>query len=208
MNQALDMLMAAPAILFGLTVHEFSHALVADRLGDSTAREMGRLTLNPLRHLDFVGTVALFLFRFGWAKPVPIDPRNFRHPTRDMALSSLAGPAANLVVAVVTGLMLRGLVLAGASGFVTELAMYFVLFNLILCFFNLIPIPPLDGSRLLAYFLPESLAESYAQLERYGFLILIGVIMVGSLTRVPILWMVIGPLVRVMSWLIVGYPVV
>lgn len=208
MNQVLDMLMAAPAILFGLTAHEFSHALVADRLGDSTAREMGRLTLNPLKHLDFVGTVALFLFRFGWAKPVPIDPRNFRHPTRDMALSSLAGPAANLVIAVGAGLILRGLTLAGVHGFVTELATYFVLFNLILCFFNLIPIPPLDGSRLVAYFLPAGLAESYAQLERYGFMILIGIIMVGSLTRVPILWAVIGPLVRVTSWLIVGYPVV
>ncbi|MEO0085324.1 MAG: site-2 protease family protein [candidate division WOR-3 bacterium] len=208
MNQLLDMLMAAPAILFGLTVHEFSHALVADRLGDPTARDLGRLTLNPLKHLDFMGTVALFLFRFGWAKPVPIDPRNFRHPTRDMALSSLAGPAANLVIAIAAGLILRLLTLVGVGGFVTELATYFVLFNLILCFFNLIPIPPLDGSRLVSYFLPASMAEGYAQFEQYGFMILIGVIMVGSLTRIPILWMVIGPLVRVSSWLIVGRPVV
>uniref|UniRef100_A0A7C4CC67 Site-2 protease family protein n=1 Tax=candidate division WOR-3 bacterium TaxID=2052148 RepID=A0A7C4CC67_UNCW3 len=208
MTQALDMLMAAPAILFGLTVHEFSHALVADRLGDPTARSLGRLTLNPLKHLDFIGTLALFFFRFGWAKPVPIDPRNFRHPTRDMALSSLAGPAANLLIAVVAGLVLRVLTASGVGGFFAELATYFVLFNLILCFFNLIPIPPLDGSRFVSYLLPAELAAGYARLEQFGFMILIGVIMVGSLTGVPILWMAIGPLVRATSWLIVGYPVV
>ncbi len=203
-----SILLSAPAILFGLTIHEFSHGYVAWRLGDPTARMMGRLTLNPLKHLDPIGTIALFLFRFGWAKPVPIDPRNFRHPTRDMAISSMAGPAANLLTAAVSGLILRVLILFHVGGFVAILASYFVLFNLILCFFNLIPIPPLDGSRLLYHLLPPNLAAGYARLERYGFLILIGIILVGELTGVSLLSLYITPLLRLFSLLFVGRMIV
>jgi len=202
------LILSAPAILFGLTIHEFSHGWVAWQLGDPTAKMMGRLTLNPLKHLDPIGTIALFLFRFGWAKPVPIDPRNFRHPTRDMAISSLAGPGANLLTAAVAGLILRLLFLFHVGGFFTTLIMYFVLFNLILCFFNLIPIPPLDGSRLVYHLLPPHLAAGYARLERYGFIILIGVIMLGQLTRVNLLWLYMDPLLRVFSLLFVGRPIV
>jgi len=198
--------LAAPAILFGLTIHEFSHGWVAWRLGDPTARTLGRLTLNPLKHLDPVGTVALFLFRFGWAKPVPIDPRNFRHPARDMALSSLAGPGANFLTAAAAGLVIRILLLFDVSGFALTVAEYFLFFNLILCFFNLIPIPPLDGSRLLYYFLPTGLAAGYARLERYGFMILIGVIFIGQLTGISILWLYMTPLIRFFSWLFAGTP--
>lgn len=201
-------ILSAPAILFGLTIHEFSHGWVAWQLGDPTAKMMGRLTLNPLKHLDPIGTVALFLFRFGWAKPVPIDPRNFRHPTRDMAIASLAGPAANLLTAAVSGLVLRMLDLFHVSGFAWTLTSYFVLFNLILCFFNLIPIPPLDGSRLLYHLLPPNLAAGYARLERYGFLILIGIILVGEMTGVSLLSLYITPLLRVFSLLFVGRMIV
>ena len=201
-------ILSAPAILFGLTIHEFSHGWVAWRLGDPTAKMLGRLTLNPLKHLDPIGTIALFLFRFGWAKPVPIDPRNFQHPTRDMAISSLAGPAANLLTAAVSGLILRVLILFHVGGFLATLAMYFVLFNLILCFFNLIPIPPLDGSRLLYHLLPPNLAAGYARLERYGFIILMAVIFLGQLTSVNLLWIYMGPLLKVFSWLFVGRPIV
>jgi len=197
-------ILSAPAILFGLTIHEFCHGFVAWRLGDPTARNRGRLTLNPLKHLDPIGTIALFLFRFGWARPVPIDPRYFRHPDRDMALSSLAGPAANLATAAVSGLILRLLLLAGVSGFFLQITSYFVLFNLILCFFNLIPIPPLDGSRLVYYFLPDRLAAAYARLERYGFLILIGIIFVGQLTGISLIWWYMAPLVRLFSLLFAG----
>jgi Zn-dependent protease len=202
------LILSAPAILFGLTIHEFSHGWVAWQLGDPTAKMMGRLTLNPLKHLDPIGTIALFLFRFGWAKPVPIDPRNFRHPTRDMAISGLAGPAANLLTAGLSGLILRVLILFHVGGFIATLASYFVLFNLILCFFNLIPIPPLDGSRLLYHLLPPNLAAGYARLERYGFIILIAIIFLGQLTKVNLLWMYMGPLLRVFSWLFVGRPIV
>jgi len=202
------LILSAPAILFGLTIHEFSHGWVAWHLGDPTAKMLGRLTLNPLKHLDPIGTIALFLFRFGWAKPVPIDPRNFRHPTRDMAISSLAGPAANLVTAAVSGVILRVLIMFRVGGFVTTLTMYFVLFNLILCFFNLIPIPPLDGSRLVYHLLPPDLAAGYARLERYGFIILIGIILLGQLTRVNLLWLYMDPLLRIFSLLFVGRPMV
>jgi len=201
-------ILSAPAILFGLTIHEFSHGYVAWRLGDPTAKMMGRLTLNPLKHLDPIGTIALFIFRFGWAKPVPIDSRNFRHPTRDMAIASLAGPAANLLTAAVSGLVLRMLDLFHVSGFAWTLTSYFVLFNLILCFFNLIPIPPLDGSRLLYHLLPPNLAAGYARLERYGFLILIGIILVGEMTGVSLLSLYITPLLRVFSLLFVGRMIV
>jgi Zn-dependent protease len=203
-----SIILSAPAILFGLTIHEFSHGYVAWRLGDPTAKMMGRLTLNPLKHLDPIGTIALFLFRFGWAKPVPIDPRNFRHPTRDMAISSLAGPAANLLTAAVAGLILRMLIAFHVGGFVATLISYFVLFNLILCFFNLIPIPPLDGSRLLYHLLPPNLAAGYARLERYGFIILIAIILAGNLTGVSLLSLYITPLLRIFSLLFVGRPMV
>ncbi len=204
-----QVLLSTPAILFGLTVHEFSHGWVAARLGDPTARMMGRLTLNPLKHLDPIGTIALFLFRFGWAKPVPINPANFRHPTRDMAISSLAGPGANLVTAAVAGIIMRVLLMFGISGFPLIVVQYFVLFNLILCFFNLIPIPPLDGSRLVYYFLSDrpNLAAGYARLERYGFMILLAIIFIGNLTGVSILWLYMSPLIRFFSFIFVGRPI-
>jgi Zn-dependent protease len=201
------LVLSAPAILFGLTIHESAHAWVAWRLGDPTAKMLGRLTLNPLKHLDPIGTIALFLFRFGWAKPVPIDPSYFRHPTRDFALAALAGPVANLLTAAVSGLLIRLLIIVGVTGFPILILTYFVLFNLILCFFNLIPIPPLDGSRLVYYFLPPDLAAKYARLERYGFMILIGIIMLGRLTGFSILWLYLAPLVRFFSIVFAGHPV-
>ena len=202
------LVLSAPAILFGLTIHEFSHGWVAWRLGDPTARSQGRLTLNPLKHLDPIGTVFLFLFRFGWAKPVPIDPTYFRHPDRDMAISSLAGPASNLLTAGIAGLIVRLMTLLGVSGFPVALFDFFVLFNLILCFFNLIPIPPLDGSRLVYYFLPAHLATGYARLERYGFMILIGLIFVGRLLGFSLVWAVLGPPVRLFSSLFSGHSLI
>jgi Zn-dependent protease len=201
-----SLILSAPAILFGLTIHEFSHGYVAWRLGDPTAKAMGRLTLNPLKHLDPFGTIALFLFRFGWAKPVPINPSYFRNPTRDMALSSLAGPASNLLTAAVAGAIIRILDLVGVSGFFWMLAMYFVVFNIILCFFNLIPIPPLDGSRLVYYFLPPELASRYAQLERYGFVLLIGIIFIGQMTGVSLFSLYLSPMLKFFGMVFAGRP--
>jgi Zn-dependent protease len=202
-----SLVLSAPAILFGLTIHEFSHGYVAWLLGDPTARDRGRLTLNPLKHLDPIGTIALFLFRFGWARPVPIDPTYFRHPTRDMAISSLAGPAANLLTAAVAGAVVRVLAFTHVTGFFWLLANYFVLFNLILCFFNLIPIPPLDGSRLVYHLLPPHLARGYAQLERYGFLVLVGLMMIGEFTGVSIFSLYMQPLLRIFSLVFAGHAI-
>jgi Zn-dependent protease len=199
-----SILLSAPAILFGLTIHEFAHGWVAYRLGDPTAKQMGRLTLNPIKHLDPIGTIALFLFRFGWARPVPIDPTYFRHPTRDMAISSLAGPAANFITALLSGLVFRLLVLLRVGGFVQLLLGYFVMFNIILCFFNLIPIPPLDGSRLVYYFLPPNLAAGYARLERYGFLLLMGIIFIGQFTGFSLFTLYLAPLVNLFGRLFTG----
>jgi Zn-dependent protease len=201
-----SIILSAPAILFALTIHEFSHGYVAWRLGDPTAKMMGRLTLNPLKHLDPIGTIALFLFGFGWAKPVPIDPRNFQHPTRDMAISSLAGPAANLLTAAVSGLVLRAFYLFPVGEFALRITWPFLVFNLVLCFFNLLPIPPLDGSRLLYHLLPPNLAAGFARLERYGFIILIGIMLVSDLAGIPLLQLYITPLIRVFSLLFVGRP--
>lgn len=195
---------SAPAILFGLTIHEFSHGYVAWRLGDPTARSLGRLTLNPLKHLDPIGTAALFLFHFGWAKPVPIDPGYFRYPTRDLALSSLAGPAANFLTALGAGLVNRLFSLLNVTGFPMLLVTQFVFYNLVLCFFNLLPIPPLDGSRLVYYFLPPELAARYASLERYGFILLLGLIFFGQIAGVSLLWLYLAPLVRTFSLLFAG----
>ncbi len=173
--------LSLPAILFGLTIHEFSHGYVALLLGDPTARAAGRLTLNPLKHLDPIGTLLLILpwVRFGWAKPVPINPDNFRSPLRDLAISALAGPLANFLVAVVAGLLVRLFILTGRTGFWLNLGNSFVFYNLVLAFFNLIPIPPLDGSRLIYYLLPARYASRLSELERFGFLSLLLIFVIG-----------------------------
>lgn len=200
-----SILLSAPAILFGLTIHEYAHGLVALKLGDPTAKYAGRLTLNPLSHLDPIGTICLFLFRFGWAKPVPINPIYFKDPKRDILLSSLAGPGANFLVAIGFGLILRLLYATSITNdFILIILRMFVFFNLILAVFNLIPIPPLDGSKILYYLLPQSMAQSYAQIERYGMFILMGIIILGSITNVSIFGSFLFPIVRFFSNIIVG----
>jgi len=197
-----EFFLSVPPILFGLTIHEFSHGYAALILGDPTAKAQGRLTLNPLRHLDPIGTLLLLLpwTRFGWAKPVPINPGNFRHPLRDLAISSLAGPLANFLIALVSGLIVRFFLLSGVSGFAIRLANYFVLYNLILCFFNLIPIPPLDGSRLLYYILPSNVAVWFGRLEQYSFLGMVMIFVLG----VPLFRLVILPLIFPTARLLTG----
>ncbi len=140
------------AIVIALTVHEFAHALVGRWRGDDTAERMGRLTLNPLAHIDILGLVMLLIVGFGWAKPVPFDPRNLRHPLGDGLLIALAGPFANLVLAALAALAFRGLLGAGVLGLDTLLATFLVLLvfvDLLLLFFNIIPVYPLDGSKVL-----------------------------------------------------------
>lgn len=164
------------AILVAITVHEFAHAWTSDRLGDPTARLQGRVSLNPLAHLDPLGTLMLVLFRFGWGKPVPFDPFNLRNPRRDAALISFAGPAADLILAVILSVLIRlGHVFLGPAAAILQLVLTpFITLAVILAIFNLIPIHPLDGGKVLVGLLPEKLAYQWDEfLNRYGFIIIL-----------------------------------
>ena len=172
-------------LVIGFTVHEFSHAFTAHMQGDNTARRMGRLTFNPVKHIDLLGFLLLLVVGFGWAKPVQVDPYNLRGGRLGMSLVAFAGPLSNFVLAFILGLVFRFDLLPvvfqarGISG-VEEIlgfaAFLAIFFNLILGIFNLIPLPPLDGSKVLGGLLPRSLYEPYLQFERYGWIPLIGLI--------------------------------
>lgn len=177
MDQLLSLLFIAPSLIIGLTFHEFMHGYVADKLGDPTPRHAGRITLNPLKHLDLVGSIMLFIMRFGWAKPVPVNPVYFRNPRQDMMWVALAGPGANLFIAVILAILLKA-TFGIVPVLLTQMLYTTVQINIILALFNLIPIPPLDGSKVLARFLPESMMPGYHKLEQMGFVLLILIIFV------------------------------
>ena len=177
------LLLTIPALLWALCFHEFCHGFAAKMVGDPTAERMGRLSLNPLDHLDIVGTLMLLFVGFGWAKPVPINPRYFKHPRRDTIIVSLAGAAGNVLSAIVVVLFLRlcgnwWIRLTGQAGIIVCAQM--VSINMGLAAFNLIPIPPLDGSKILQAFLPYRYLRYYAWLEQYGMLILLALLMTGA----------------------------
>ena len=176
------LLLTLPAVLWAISFHEFCHGYAAKLVGDPTAERSGRLSLNPLDHFDLVGTLMLLLVGFGWAKPVPINTRYFRHPRRDLVIVSLAGIVGNILTAVVCVLFLRFLGepwyrLAGRAGITVLIQM--IVINVGLAAFNLIPIPPLDGSRVLEAFLPFRFLRYYYWLERYGMIILLILLLTG-----------------------------
>ena len=202
-TQIIEIILSLIAVFTAIVLHEVAHGYVAYRLGDPTAKAHGRLTLNPLAHVDLIGTilVPVFLvivnspFLIGWAKPVPINPGYFRNPFKGMLYVALAGPGTNVILALATVIIGRVALLAFsptyflyATGFGANLARaiffllgMFVVYNVILAVFNMIPIPPLDGSRILTYFLPPEGRRVMLVMERYGFIILIAIIYLGGL---------------------------
>ncbi len=190
----LGLLFKIPALLLAVTVHELAHGLVADRLGDPTARLQGRLTLNPIPHIDPLGALAFIIAGFGWAKPVPVNAYNLRHPIRDMALIAAAGPVSNFALAfagIVAFRLLQPMtVLPAVVEPLVAVLSYVFLYNLGLGVFNLIPLPPLDGGHFLPYFLPRASWGALHKLEQYGPIILIVAVMSGA-TRY-----VVGPTLR------------
>jgi Zn-dependent protease len=183
-----SLVLKIPALLLAVTIHEVAHGWVADRLGDPTARLSGRLTLNPLPHIDPIGALAFIIAGFGWAKPVPVNARNLRHPVRDMAVVGVAGPLSNFVVAFVARLALEMAERLLDSPFLAlpliGVLRWTYLFNLALGIFNLIPIPPLDGGHFLPYLLPRGSWALLRQIEQFGPVILLLLVISGWIGRI------------------------
>lgn len=182
MSQIMLLIFFLSILLFSITFHEYCHAWAADKLGDPTAKELGRLTINPLAHIDPFGTVILPLtlfflsggsFTIGWAKPVPINPNQFKNPKKDLKWIGASGPLANLILATLLALLVH----LGFPG--KDLLLLGIFINLLLAVFNLLPIPPLDGSRIVASFLPPQTALNYLKIEPYGFFIVIALVYLG-----------------------------
>ena len=203
--QALILLI--PTLIFALSFHEYAHAWMANRLGDNTAARMGRLTLNPMAHLDPMGSMMILFVGFGWAKPVPVDPRFLGNPRTDMMKVAAAGPLANFILAFCGGMILRSL---NGSGLLNEalliMLLYFIQINIALAVFNLIPIAPLDGSQIFSGYLARTNPDLAWKIQTYGPQVLFGVILLGYLTGFSIIWMIMRPFVSFFMLLFAGIP--
>ena len=212
-NQSIQMfsLLALP-LLLALTLHELAHGWVAEKLGDGTARDAGRLTMNPLKHLDLMGTLVFVVTQLvGWAKPVPVDPRNFRNPKKDMAIVAAAGPLVNIIIAIVSAILLRlqepavGLILNYQFNDLLYVVLPFfyminisVRINVALAIFNIIPIPPLDGGRVLAGVLSHEQVIKFSKIEPYGFIIIVVLLMSGIIGKA------VFPIIMTITKLLLG----
>ncbi len=193
-----NLLITIPAILYALTIHEYFHGWTANKFGDPTARLQGRLTLNPLAHIDILGALCFVFANFGWGKPVPINPYNFKNPRRDNVLVSFAGPASNFVSAFLFGVIFQLLrnatfIPLNVSTNLFNLLLSGIMMNLSLAIFNMIPLFPLDGSHILEGLLPPAMARKYKEIERYSPFILLGLIIMGNYGGISIFSMVLGP---------------
>ena len=191
--------------MFALSFHEFAHAWMAEKCGDNTAARMGRLTLNPMAHLDMMGSLMILFVGFGWAKPVPVDGSNLRNPRTDMMKVAAAGPVSNLLLAMVAGMVLRFM---NGTGLLTDsifiLLIYFTRINIALAVFNLIPVAPLDGSQIFSGYLMKTNPQLAWKIQSYGPQVLFGVILFGYFTGFSILWLVMEPFVSFFMLLFAG----
>lgn len=192
-NDPLTFILIAIPLLYAIIFHELAHGWVAYRMGDPTAKSLGRLSLNPLKHLDPVGTIMLFVFSFGWAKPVPVNFNLIRDRRKGMIAVSSAGIIANMLLAF-GALLLDRLLSPSPSGILAQLLYYFAKINIILAAFNLIPLPPLDGSKILMGFASPGIQNYLFRLERYGFFIIIGLLYLG----------VLNPVINFFQWMILS----
>ena len=192
--------------MFALSFHEFAHAWMASKCGDNTAARMGRLTLNPMAHLDVMGSLMILFVGFGWAKPVPVDSRNLRDPRKDMMKVAAAGPLSNLLLAMLAGMAWR---LLGGTNFLLDtnfpvLIFYFTQINIALAVFNLIPVSPLDGSQIFSGYLMKTNPELALKIQSYGPQVLFGLILFGYVTGFSILWVIMKPFVNFFMLLFIG----
>jgi len=179
------MILMTPVILFSLTVHEYSHGRMALRLGDDTAQRLGRLSFNPLRHLDILGVLFFYFVGFGWAKPVPVDPRNFEHPRRDMMYVAIAGPLSNIALAVCCSFFIR--LISPEFSYLFVILAYGIWINVALAIFNMLPIYPLDGSSVLKGMVSQKIAEGMTNLDRFGAFLILGVFLLDHFAHTGIL---------------------
>jgi Zn-dependent protease len=198
-----QIILLAPPFLLALTFHELAHGYVAWRLGDPTAKNAGRLTMNPLKHLDPLGVIAFVIMKIGWAKPVPIDPRYFKDPQKGMLLVALAGPGANVLLAIASAVLVQVLIRVPVLPmFILQplagMLVASVWINIMLAVFNCLPIPPLDGSKVLMGILPLEAARTYARLEPFGFIVLLALFYTGIIPRI------IGPIISFANGLLLG----
>ena len=192
--------------MFALSFHEFAHAWMASKCGDNTAARKGRLTLNPMAHLDIMGSMMILFVGFGWAKPVPVDPRNLKDPRKDMMKVAAAGPISNLLLAMLAGMVWR---LLGGTGLLSNsifpvLIFYFTQINIALAVFNLIPVAPLDGSQIFSGYLMKINPQLAWKIQSYGPQVLFGLILFGYITGFSILWLVMKPFVNFFMLLFIG----
>lgn len=195
-----------PILIFSLCFHEFSHGYIAYKLGDHTAARNGRLTLNPLAHLDPIGSLMILFVGFGWAKPVPVNPVNFSNPRLDMMKVAFAGPASNLLLAFTGGLMMRLVNIVGLlqSEMFIQTLYFFIFINISLAVFNMIPVAPLDGSQIFGNMISKNNPELAWKLQMYGPKILMGIILIGMVTPFSVLGFLMMPFVKMFMYLFTG----